>query len=73
MTGRELINWIIEHQAEELQVAIQYRDGGGNYFGGEIVGMACDGAYPCLAHIRTDSAGYVDITYSGLTPNATVL
>ena len=37
MTGKELINWIKENKAEDLECVIQYRDSGGNYLGGEIL------------------------------------
>lgn len=33
MNGRELIMWILEHEAESAQVEVQYRDGGGDYSG----------------------------------------
>jgi len=33
MTGRELIMWILEHECEDAQIEVQYRDGGGDYNG----------------------------------------
>ena len=33
MTGNELIDWIKEHHAEDMQVVVQYRDSGGIYLG----------------------------------------
>lgn len=33
MTGRELIQWIIDNDAQDLTVEVQYRDSGGYYFG----------------------------------------
>ncbi len=33
ITGRELIQWIRQNDAEDLPVAVQYRDGGGDYIG----------------------------------------
>jgi len=73
MTGKELMDWIIEQHAEDLPIAIQYRDGGGDYPGGEILGSMASDGYPCLAHVKMDSAGNVDITYGGLTPNAVIV
>lgn len=38
MTGRELIDWIHKNNAEDLECVVQYRDGGGGYYGiGEIM------------------------------------
>ena len=73
MTGIQLINWIIENKAEDMYVAVQFRDGGGSYQGGELVDTDSGHGTPCLAHIRCDSAGMADITYGGLTPNAIIL
>ena len=33
MTGKELIDWIIEHKAENAIVKVVYRDDGGLYYG----------------------------------------
>ena len=33
MTGQELIEWIQTHNAESMDIEIQYRDGGGCYTG----------------------------------------
>ena len=33
MTGRELIVWIMESEAEDAQFEVQYRDYGGDYEG----------------------------------------
>lgn len=33
MTGRELIVWIMENDAEDMQFEVQYRDYGGDYEG----------------------------------------
>lgn len=37
MKGKELIEWIQQNNAEDLECAVQYRDGGGSYPGGEVV------------------------------------
>ena len=37
MTGKELIKWILNNNAEDLPVVIQYRDSGGLYSGGEYL------------------------------------
>ena len=73
MTGSQLIDWIIENNASDMLVAVQFRDGGGYYQGGELVGSDSVSGSPCLAHVKSDSAGAVDITYGGLTPNAIIL
>ena len=33
MKGKELIEWIKDNKAEDLQIEVQYRDGGGIYYG----------------------------------------
>lgn len=33
MTGKELILWIEEHNAQDLIFEVQYRDAGGDYYG----------------------------------------
>lgn len=33
MTGRELILWILQNEAENTKFEVQYRDGGGDYSG----------------------------------------
>ena len=33
MTGKELIEWIKDNKAEDLQIEVQYRDGCGIYYG----------------------------------------
>lgn len=38
MTGKELIKWIIDNHAEELQVLIEHRDSGGSYHTAERLG-----------------------------------
>ena len=73
MKGKDLISWIIEHHAEDMPVVVQYRDGGGSYPGGELLGSMASDCFPCLACVKFDSAGYIDITYRGLTPNAVVI
>ena len=35
MIGRELINLIRKNHAEDMTVLVQYRDAGGDYYGGE--------------------------------------
>ena len=71
MTGRELIEWIIANKAEDMPAVIQYRDAGGEYYGGELISS------PTLANICGNGVSYdsgVDITYDGLFPqNAIVL
>lgn len=36
MTVKELYEWAIENKAEDLEIEIQYRDGGGFYCGTDI-------------------------------------
>ena len=33
MTGKDLIKWIEEHNAQDLVFEVQYRDEGGDYYG----------------------------------------
>jgi len=33
MTGKDLIQWIEEHNAQDLFFEVQYRDEGGAYYG----------------------------------------
>ena len=70
MTGRELIDWIRDSRAEDMVVVVQYRDGGGNYIGGEIVNE------PVLANVRGAGIPYSDeviIAYGGSPINGVVL
>lgn len=71
MTGRELIDWIVANKAEDMPVAVQYRDGGGNYTGGEFI------ASPTLANVCGSGLpddDMVDISYDKFSPqNAIVL
>lgn len=74
MTGKELIDWIVEHHAEDMLIAVQYRDAGGDYFGGELV------TRPILAHVRGSGIPYsdgVEIAYAygdyGLAANAVIV
>ena len=50
MKGKELIRWITEHNAEDFDIVVQYRDGGGDYHGGELV------EDPTLANYKQDDA-----------------
>lgn len=71
MTGQELINWIVEHNAQGLQCVVQYRDSGGSYNGGEMIDS------PRTASFKGTNIPYsndVEITYgNGLIPNCIVL
>lgn len=70
MTGKELIEWIQEHKAEDMDCVVQYRDSGGSYYGGELVEP------PQFATYKRDPDGHpydVDISYRmGLLPNCIV-
>lgn len=71
MTGQELIDWIIEHKAQDMEFVIQYCDNGGPYIGGKMI------EYPVMASFKGTSVPYsndVEITYgNGLIPNCVVL
>ena len=70
MTGRELIDWIRDSHAEDMDVVVQYRDGGGDYIGGGIVNE------PVLANVRGAGIPYSDeviIAYGGSPINGVVL
>ena len=45
MTGKELINWIIEHDAQELDVMVKYRNGKTYYNGVGSVEPEIEDAY----------------------------
>ncbi len=66
MKGKELIKWIQDNHAEELKIVVQYRDGGGSYYGG-------DNAEPCLAMVGEEVGGEYDIVYNTEMHNAVVL
>ena len=36
MTGQELINWIVEHNAQDMQCVVRYRDDRNTYEEGSI-------------------------------------
>ena len=38
MTGKELIQWIIKNHAEDMEILIEHRDGGGTYHTAERLG-----------------------------------
>lgn len=70
MSGRELIEWIHKNSAEDLECVVQYRDGGGNYSGGEVMEA------PSLANYERDPDGHpydvtIDYVY-GLAKNCIV-
>jgi hypothetical protein len=70
MTGQKLINWIVEHNAQDMQCVVQYRDGGGLYSGGDIP------EFPILASYKGCDIPYDDdvkINYDTDEPNCFVL
>lgn len=70
MTGRELIDWIRRNHAEECLVVVQWRDGGGDYRGGEVVDA------PQFARVMGTGVPYdtaLEITYTIDAKNAIVL
>ena len=70
MTGRELIEYIQEHHAEDMLVCVQYRDGGGIYDG-------ADDTTPLMGHVTKlhegDNYTEYDISYSHRAANAVIL
>lgn len=75
MTGRDLIKWITDNHAEDMPVAVQYRDGGGNYYGGELIGVDINyNGYPCLAYCTEVQNSEVCIDYNrALKPNMIIM
>ena len=70
MIGRQLIEWIQQHDAYDKIVVVQYRDGGGYYSGGEEVNK------PVLAECRGYNIPYseeYEINYASQENNAIVL
>lgn len=70
MTGQEIINWIKANKAEELPVVVQYRDGGGEYYGGELISS------PTLANVCGSGVSYdneVDISYDEFYPRNAIV
>lgn len=58
LTGKELIEWIHANHAEDLQVLVEHRDGGGSYHTAERVGefqevALCEFADESYGEIRT--------------------
>lgn len=71
MTGKELIQWIIENHAEDKIVVIEHRDEGGTYHSAERLGEFTN---PMLAETKDETFGIVrTILYDSKTPNAIVL
>ena len=68
MTGRELIQTILKYNAENMQIVIQYRDGGGDYDGGEIIESVNFADYK-----ETNNSFEVYIDYSSDKPTCLVL
>lgn len=70
MTGRELIEWIKSNNAEDMLVAVQYRDDGGDYSGGEFI------SHPTLAHTWGTGIAYderIEIDYARIYPANTIV
>ena len=74
MTVRELYQWAEKRNAIDFPIVVQYRDSGGDYHGGELLGSIASAYYPCLAEARMDSQGFSDINYGNGKPvNAVVV
>ena len=74
MTGKQLIEWIKDNHAEEMLVCIQYRDDGGIYYGGELIGYDIEyGGYPCLAYGTEVQNHEICIDYKALPKNVIVM
>ena len=74
MTGRELIKWIQDYNAEDLPFVVQYRDARGRFRGGKTL------LIPCIAHASGDISNisknesvYVDIDLADLDLNCVVV
>lgn len=74
MTVRELYQWAEKCGAIDFPIVVQYRDSGGDYPGGELLGSIASCYYPCLADVRMDSQGFSDINYkNGKPANAIIV
>lgn len=71
MTGKELIEWIIEHKAEEYYIVIAHRDEGGFYHTGERLGEL---EKPQLGKTSNEAYGVIrTIEYTEENPCAIIL
>lgn len=71
MTGKELIEWIIEHKAEEYYIVIAHRDEGGFFQTGERLGEL---EKPQLGKTSNEEWGIIrKIEYTEENPCAIIL
>lgn len=68
MTGKDLINWIIEHHAEEKEIIIEHRDSGGSYYTAERLEK------PSLCKFKDEEWGIINtIFYNSEDSTAIIL
>ena len=71
MTGKELIKWITDNHAEDMQVLIEHRDSGGTYHTAECLG---EFQKPVKCAFANESYGVVNtIIYDCDKPTAILL
>lgn len=70
MKGRELIEYIQFHHAEDMLICVQFRDGGGIYNG-------ADDVTPLMGHVdkinEAEDYNEYDVTYKNVEINAIIL
>ena len=70
MKGKDLINWIIENHAEDMQVLIEHRDSGGTYRTAEHLGEFQE---PMLCSYANESYGVIETIKYNDVPTAILL
>ena len=71
MTGKDLIEWIENNKAEDLEVLIEHRDSGGTYRTAERLGEYIE---PCLVEFDQEVNGTIyKIIYGSENSTAVLL
>lgn len=71
MTGNELIQWIVDNKAQDMEILIEHRDSGGTYRTAEHLG---EYGGPKLVLYRDESYGTIyTIIWETQSPNAVIL
>ena len=68
MTGRELIKWLQDNNAEDKEIIVEHRDSGGTYWTAERLET------PRLVQFGNEAWGIIDIIRYGVDdPNGVML
>lgn len=71
MTGKDLIKWITDHHAEDMEIIIEHRDSGGSYHTAEHLGELTE---PRLVRYRDESFGVIyTVLFNNENPTAILL